>query len=157
MFYFLSPFFLTSLHSFLLPFILFLLSFTILFLVPFRFFFTSLQTFFTSLRRFLLSFRLFYFPSARFLYFSSAFPPLLCFYFPSVFLNPFLKYSWKNIKILCLVWAGSVSKAETDLGRYCKTQKLFWCELFWKKDSLFFASASPVYIVYLLHSMFWLL
>ena len=83
MFYFLSPFFLTSLHSFLLPFILFLLSFTILFLVPFRFFFTSLQTFFTSLRRFLLSFRLFYFPSARFLYFSSAFPP------PSVFLLPF--------------------------------------------------------------------
>ena len=29
----------------------------------------------------------------------------------------------RNIKIICLVWAGSVTKAETDQERHCKTEK----------------------------------
>ena len=77
----------TFLHLFLLPFIIFLLlfpsfllSFTI-FLFPFRLFF------YYPLLSFLLPFSIFFPFPHHFLYFSSAFPPLLCFYSPSVILN----------------------------------------------------------------------
>ena len=79
--YFPSPFF-TSLHHFFtsLP-----NCFTF-----FHNFFTSLQIFFTFLQTFITSIHCFLLPFSTFLYFFSTFSPLLCFYFPSVFLNSLL-------------------------------------------------------------------
>ena len=160
-FYFLSPFF-------LLPFILFVTSL--------HHFFASLQTFFTSFHHFLLPFTVFYFPSAyfftfphRFLYFSffvllaspPSSPPLLRFYFPSVFLNyPFEICLKETLKFCALykhaVWA-RLEQIRNAIAKFRNSFDVSERNVFKERSIIFCFSKSCLHGCYLLCSMFWLI